>query len=1051
MHDRSPRPSGPEGYPPPMPPEPWVGRAAALQAVVDALAAGRRAVITGVDARPGLGRSSLAAALCLRRADDLPGLPVWLPGHMADPRLLLARLCAAVGEDVPPARPGALGGDLERLLGQHRLLLVIEDAEAELLKWVPPWTPVVATVRDPAAAVDLDGERIELGPFTASESRALGQALLGATPGGSLADFGWRLAEALQHHPHSVVMALLLLRSLGPDHAGAFFLAVQTRLRKLAAFSEDRRGFAAVFSLLSDHLGEEGRSLLRALALLPSDGFSTGAAAVALGLPEVDAARHLRRLSGLAVVRAQAAGRWRLPPVVGDLARGLGGGPDRQDAVNGWYLERCRADADRPALLDLEMEAYGRVLARAMETGRGDLVTRLALQLAPHLDARGYAREVPTWLHWALASTQRLGSTREEGQVRRWIARFHLFRGGEGRDAAAEHLRQAAALLRSDGARDEAALALEQLAEVEALRGRRREALEVLRQLLSLAGSPGSGAAETTRRARLLLRRGQLLAQVGEDAPAREELQRALALAQQGDDPDDLRAEIEESLGVVSARLSLVEAFEAPLEPPAETPDSDEDTPWDATPADLGPSPAFDAALTGGLALLGAADDLGAEVADFAGEVERLRGAIQDAAERGDRHAEALHRDALGRALFTRGEVAAGLAELEAAVDARLDVGEPGAAARGLEVLGALSTLAGELDDAVHHLLRGLDLREGLEDPAGQATCLLHLARAFGARGEVETASAHLDVAERLYERAREVGGLAAARLTRGALCLQEGRLDDAATWLQRGLDLARELAQPPLVADAQHHLGALAAQRGDTRAALVHLREAVFLRAEAGDVPRVVESLLAVGDVYRRRGDTRGARAFHRRVGELARRLGLEPVASAAEEALGRLALEAGRWEEAETRLGRALTRRRARGDTGGAAELMILLGEAAAGRGALAAAEAWFLRGQQAAELAQASDLVGMALWRRSLLEARRGDIDGARRLLEAGFTLERGGGEPRAAASYLVLLGQLARSEGRLDLARDRWSEAVFLLKDQDPAASEILARSLEHLPA
>jgi DNA-binding SARP family transcriptional activator/predicted ATPase len=180
--------SAPSGTIPPIPRNRFVGRAAMLRAVVDALATGAPVTLVG---RGGMGKSRLALEVAHDRGPSTPGGRFWVGlGDLPDAALVPSAIAAAVaaeGAADPLAAVIAVlapaGRSLLVLDGCERHLDAIADTVAAMVAGVPG-IAVLCTSRVPVGLGD--ERRIEVGPLQEA-GPALLRSRLGERAGVELA------------------------------------------------------------------------------------------------------------------------------------------------------------------------------------------------------------------------------------------------------------------------------------------------------------------------------------------------------------------------------------------------------------------------------------------------------------------------------------------------------------------------------------------------------------------------------------------------------------------------------------------------------------------------------------------------------------------------------------------------------------------------------------------------------------------------------------------------------------------------------------------------
>jgi tetratricopeptide (TPR) repeat protein/transcriptional regulator with XRE-family HTH domain len=321
----------------------FTGRQRELEQLVKAAAgAGGVVDIHAIGGMAGVGKTAFAVHAAHRLAGRFPGGQIFLPlhGHTpgqqpVDPEDALASLLLTVG--VPPAQiPPGLEARMalwrDRLAGQQRLLLVMDDAASS--EQVLPLLPgsggslVLVTSRRHLSALE-DATTVSLDTLPPEEAAGLlvrlaGRAGLGAgDPGvreiiqlcGFLPLAIGMVARQLHHHPAWSVMG----RAVELAAAAA----------RLELMTTENVSVAAAFDLSYEDLTEDQQRLFRRLGLHPGADVDGYAAAALDGTSPAAARRGLEALYDQYLLSEPTEGRYRMHDLIREHARALAGRVDR--------------------------------------------------------------------------------------------------------------------------------------------------------------------------------------------------------------------------------------------------------------------------------------------------------------------------------------------------------------------------------------------------------------------------------------------------------------------------------------------------------------------------------------------------------------------------------------------------------------------------------------------------------------------------------------------------------------------------------------------------
>lgn len=370
----------------------FVGREADLAELHQRLASARLLTLTGPG---GSGKTRLAAQLAAEQADRWPDGVWWVElGAVTDP----ARVAAAVGEAVGVLDGGA--ASLRAQLAGRRLLLCLDNCEhvldaaaalADGLAHECPEVAVVATSREP---LGLTGEVVwRVPPLPATEARAL---FLERAADLAVDDEGDRaiasMCARLDGSPLAVELAAAWAGALTPRQIEA---GLDDRFALLVRSPRDavprHASLLASVAWSHDLLAEPDREVLRRLAVF-AGGFDLEAARAVAG--EADVLGALGRLVDASLVEA-VDGRYRLLETIREFAadrlRAAGERGATKDRHLDHYLARVR---DLAPERDADKDGWQRALAPEHDN------LRAAIEHGLDADDPARGRELAAELPW---------------------------------------------------------------------------------------------------------------------------------------------------------------------------------------------------------------------------------------------------------------------------------------------------------------------------------------------------------------------------------------------------------------------------------------------------------------------------------------------------------------------------------------------------------------------------------------------------------------------------------------------------------------------------
>lgn len=432
---------------------PILGRDDELREVLTALHddSGRLLTITGTG---GIGKSRLAAEVCVRIETDAPGRVTWVQlAGLRQPELLLAAVAAAVG--VSAAGDGLLAA-LARALDQRAALLVLDTFEP-LLAAAPAVgalldrTTVVQVLITSRAPLRVRGEREQ--PLC-SLSEPVAAELFRQRARSARPRLGLDDAEAvtlvadicrrLSGLPLALELAAARVRHMS---LGALSLEIERPLQLLTDGGRDlperQQTMRATIEWSHDLLSDDDRVVFRRLAPFAGGWTLDAAERVCDRAPPVIAA--LGRLCEHGLIQADDAAtvaRWRmLDPIREYSAEQLADSPDVGAVARGhaeFYRELAEAAAPRllgaeqaaaRAQLRAEVANLRGALGWATQTGAAGVALRLVGALWMFWRMEGAFDEGRAWVHRALDLPDAADSPSRAGAL--WGAAWLAYQQGE--------------------------------------------------------------------------------------------------------------------------------------------------------------------------------------------------------------------------------------------------------------------------------------------------------------------------------------------------------------------------------------------------------------------------------------------------------------------------------------------------------------------------------------------------------------------------------------------------------------------------------------------
>jgi len=358
-------------------------------------------------------------------------------------------------------------------------------------------------------------------------------------------------------------------------------------------------------------------------------------------------------------------------------------------------------------------------------------------------------------------------------------------------------------------------------------------------------------------------------------------------------------------------------------------------------------------------------------------------------------------------------ERAAALATYQRLVADAVDGGRPGAE-RAIAALPELVEALGHLGEPARalraRLLAARALQDTLRRPAEARPQLFALIDGATAAGDIALRALALQAIATGYWR--------------------EGKFDDADPYARRAVADARESADRYALANSLALFATISTHRGETATARSAYQESIALQRSLGRDSAAANAELGLGNLLFRDGDLGAALEAYEGARDEFRRLGDSSYLQLAGLNIGAALGEMGNFERAVTAFDQALAAPAGKESDRTRAGLWVNRGNA------LEELERWddaaqsYRRAEQAARQGGFEDILSKVVKDRGGLALRRGDLAGARPLLEESLALARASGAHARLAAALDELGELERLDRHLERSAELLQEASRL---------------------
>jgi len=333
----------------------FVGREKEVRALREALLDGGRALICSLQGMGGVGKTALAAHLAYRLRPEFPDGVLWASVDKAEPMSILSAFAGAYGRDVTSYTDVESRSQVVReILANKQALIILDSVQGseEVKPLLPPSAgrcAVLITTRRQNLAVTSGTYRFTVGPFdkTEGEAMTLFTEILGeervARETAALA----KIADLLGHLPLAVAIAASRLAYEPGWSAAEFLERLEQEQERLDLLRYDDRSVRLSTRVSYDMLRPGEQAFFAALGALSPENVNVEAMAAVTEQPPEAVQETLRRLYALSLVQVGHGERYRLHPLLHDLAR-----------------ERLRLSEKREAVLGRMIEYYAAYVIR---------------------------------------------------------------------------------------------------------------------------------------------------------------------------------------------------------------------------------------------------------------------------------------------------------------------------------------------------------------------------------------------------------------------------------------------------------------------------------------------------------------------------------------------------------------------------------------------------------------------------------------------------------------------------------------------------------------
>jgi tetratricopeptide (TPR) repeat protein/transcriptional regulator with XRE-family HTH domain len=393
----------------------FVGREHEIEILRNALLNSQSNNLCSLHGMAGAGKTALATHLTYQLRAYFPDGVLWARLDKADTLSILSSFARAYRVDITDYKDIESRSRVVRELLAHKRALVVLD-NVETSEQVEPLLPpsghcvVLITTRRHDLAVTRGAQRFEIGPFTRSEEAFdLFARLLGSEQAQRERESLIEIADLLGHLPLALDITASRM-AYEPGWSAAEFLSrLRREKNRLSELVYENQSVRLSFNISYQKLSPDHQHVFHALGVFGGEDFSLDAAATITERECETAADDMRSLYALSLIQVGRPGRYRLHPLLRDLAlEGQSNDASRRRMV-AFFVRYAESQREVYDALDLEISNLLAALQVAFDHSLYTDLIRGAEALCTYLDVRGLYPQLELHLGRAIQAAESLG------------------------------------------------------------------------------------------------------------------------------------------------------------------------------------------------------------------------------------------------------------------------------------------------------------------------------------------------------------------------------------------------------------------------------------------------------------------------------------------------------------------------------------------------------------------------------------------------------------------------------------------------------------------
>ena len=393
----------------------FVGREREIEALRRVLLGEQAVKLCSLHGMAGAGKTVLATHLAYQLRHHFPDGILWARVDNTDTLSILSSFARAYGLEVGEYQDAENRSRAVReLLAHKRVLIVLDNVETsdQAQPLLPPSgsCAVILTSRRHDLAVARGAQRFQIDSFEqGDDALQLFSKLLGKENVEREHTALTEIAALLGHLPLALDIAASRMANEPGWSATEFLARLRREESRLDELVYENQSVRLSFNLSYQRLSGEQQRIFHILGIFAGEDFSPEAVTSVADLKTGMGSDHLRSLYALSLVQLGRPGRYRLHPLLRDLALEQTASADTLHRLVTFFAQYAETNQDDYPAIDLENANLFAALEIAFQRGLNADLVRGAEALSTYIDVRGLYPQAELHLGRAAQAAESLG------------------------------------------------------------------------------------------------------------------------------------------------------------------------------------------------------------------------------------------------------------------------------------------------------------------------------------------------------------------------------------------------------------------------------------------------------------------------------------------------------------------------------------------------------------------------------------------------------------------------------------------------------------------